>query len=224
MNILILDTSTEHCVVALKTAHAIYARSHHEIRQHARVIFHLIENVLNEAAIEKNAIDVIAFGCGPGSFTGLRIAASVAQSLAFGLSKPVVPISTLQLLAQSAFTETDVNTVLVSIDARMDEIYWAVFTRDTNGIATLQGTEHLSKSAQVIFPKAKSWMITGSALHQFPDLLSAAERDPHCVLPIPDQLMSPVAMLQLAESKWKSGAAVAPELALPVYLRDDVVK
>jgi tRNA threonylcarbamoyladenosine biosynthesis protein TsaB len=224
LNILMLETATEQCVVALKTGQKILSRSHHEMRQHARVIFDLIENVLSEGGVDKSAIDVIAFGCGPGSFTGLRVAASVAQSLAFGLSKPVVPVSTLQCLAQSALHETDYDSVLVALDARMGELYWAHYVRDPQGLALLEGTETLSKAADVRLPKGKPWMVVGSALREYPEFLSACEECPKCVMRLPNQLLDPVAILNLAEARFMAGAAVSPEMALPVYLRDQVVK
>jgi len=130
--LLALDTSTEACTVALLAGGVVYER--HEIipRRHNQEILSMVKALLIEANTALTDLDAIVFGCGPGSFTGVRIAASVTQGLAFGAGLPVTPVSTLQTLAQGAYRELGAQQVLTGWDARMDEVYWGQYALDSS--------------------------------------------------------------------------------------------
>ena len=138
--LLALDTATEACSVAL--LHDGKVTSHYEVipRLHAQRLLPMVQDILGEAGIALSAVDAIAFGRGPGAFTGVRIAIGVVQGLAFALQKPVLPISDLAVLAQRAHREHGAAQVAAAIDARMDEVYWGCY-REEAGEMLLQGAE-----------------------------------------------------------------------------------
>ncbi len=125
--LLALDTATEACSVAL--LHDGRVLSHYEVipRMHAQRLLPMIKDLLAEAGVALSAVDGIAFGRGPGAFTGVRIAIGVVQGLAFALERPVLPVSTLAVLAQRALREQGAQQVAAAIDARMDEVYWGCY-------------------------------------------------------------------------------------------------
>src|SRR5687767_3987718 len=121
-HLLAIDTSTEACSAALSSNGAIIERYEIAPQQHGQLILSMIESLLSEASLQITQLNALAFGRGPGSFTGIRIAAGVIQALAFAQDLPVVPISTLQALAQNAYNTVQATHVLSAIDARMGEI------------------------------------------------------------------------------------------------------
>ena len=144
MNLLALDTSTEACSAALLRADgAVFGEFEIAPRQHTRLLPQMISAVLREASLERREINHCAFANGPGAFTGIRIAAAQAQGIAIGLGIPLLPVSTLAILAQVGIDRLGCRRPLAALDARMGEIYWAVY-RAENDLATLQGEERLS--------------------------------------------------------------------------------
>lgn len=143
--ILALETSTHACSVALQLADSIYTEHVVEPQIHTKIILPMVDSVLQQAGIELADLDLLAFGQGPGSFTGLRIAASVVQGLAFGADKPVVGISSLAALAQLGFAETGARHLVAQVDARMGELYWGEYIVNTAGVVEVVGNDRLSK-------------------------------------------------------------------------------
>ena len=135
MNILALDTATERCSVALLLGERVIERSVETPRGHADLILPMVEAVLKEGAVELRAVDAIAYGRGPGAFTGVRIAVGVAQGLAFGAGVPTIGVSDLAAVAFQAGAPCE--DVLVCMDARMNEVYWACFERDAERLRVL---------------------------------------------------------------------------------------
>lgn len=125
--ILALDSSSENCSVAILHDGRMSLNSKHAPRKHTQLMLPLMQEELKNRALELNDIEAIAFGCGPGSFTGIRIAAGVAQGLAFGLDVPIYAISNLKALALQSYLKYGETKVLACIDARMDEVYWGLF-------------------------------------------------------------------------------------------------
>jgi len=150
VNILAIDTSTEACSVALLRADGVIF---HEFeiapRRHMRLLPEMMDQVMTASDLQKSMLSHCAFSNGPGAFTGIRIAAAQAQGIALALNVPLVPVSTLAVLAQVCLDRTDYDNALVALDARMQEIYWAVFHRGGDGCAELVGTERLSSPNEV---------------------------------------------------------------------------
>ncbi len=134
MRILAIDTATEACSVALWNDGNINA--HFELcpREHTQRILPMVQDILAANSITLTDIDALAFGRGPGSFTGVRIGIGIAQGLALGANLPMTGVSTLATMAQGAWRKSGATRVLAAIDARMGEVYWAEYQRDENGV------------------------------------------------------------------------------------------
>jgi len=217
--LLALDTATEACSVAL--LHQGQILSHYEVipRLHAQRLLPMLQALLSEAGIALNAVDAIAFGRGPGAFTGVRIAASVAQGLGFALDLPLLPISNLAALAQRALREHGAEQVAAAIDARMGELYWGCYRLEQNEMR-LQGVEAVLPPAQAALPRSASgdwfgagsgWAVAGE--HQ--QLVNISGKDLR-LLPHAEDI------LYLAQLAFVRGEAIPAEQAQPVYLRDKV--
>ncbi|CAM5310390.1 tRNA threonylcarbamoyladenosine biosynthesis protein TsaB OS=Stutzerimonas stutzeri OX=316 GN=tsaB PE=3 SV=1 [Stutzerimonas stutzeri] len=215
--LLALDTATEACSVAL--LHDGRVLSHYEVipRLHAQRILPMIQTLLAEAGIALSALDAIAFGRGPGAFTGVRIAVGVVQGLAFALERPVLPVSTLATIAQRAWREHGATRVAAAIDARMDEVYWGCY-REQAGEMQLCGSEAVLPPEQAGLPRdaAGSWFGAGTGW-------GYAARIPVAVGHMDAQLLPHAEdLLRLATFAWQRGEAVEADQAQPVYLRDNV--
>jgi tRNA threonylcarbamoyladenosine biosynthesis protein TsaB len=231
VKILALDTATENCSAALLIDGSMKAREIEMERGHAERILPMIDDLLSEAGITLQDLDAIAFGRGPGSFTGVRLAATVTQGLAFGAALGVVPVSDLQAVAQRAFgTDADLTRILVCNDARMSEVYWGCFELGEGGLARPVGDEHVSKPSAVALPKSWETAIgVGRGFTAYGDALCAAvpSLSPPPSGPHADSLyrLLPRAaeIVLLSVPEWAAGRLVAAEAAIPIYLRDNVV-
>jgi tRNA threonylcarbamoyladenosine biosynthesis protein TsaB len=223
MRILALDTATEACSVALGIGDRTLERYVELERGHAGQILPMIDAVLAEAGVSLAQLDALAFGRGPGGFTGVRLAASVAQGLAFGAGLGVVPVSDLAAVAQrAAQLEPEARRVLVVNDARMREVYWAIY--DLAGGPQLSGEERVSAPADVPVPEARGapWVAAGRGLAAWPEL---AERCRAAGAMLQPQLLPrAVDILALARPRVLAGALLDPAEALPVYVRDRVAE
>ena len=153
MKLLALDTATECYSAALLADGRLLTREVELARGHAERILPMIQELLAEAGLTLRGLDAIAFGRGPGSFTGVRLAASVTQGLAFGADLGVVAVSDLRAVAQHAFDDdASVTRAIVCNDARMQEVYWACFERDLDGLAAACGPERVGAPATVKLP------------------------------------------------------------------------
>jgi tRNA threonylcarbamoyladenosine biosynthesis protein TsaB len=230
VRILALDTATESCSVALLTDEKVIAREHRLERGHAGQILPMVDEILAEADVRLQALSAIAFGRGPGAFTGVRLAASVTQGLAFGAGLPVVPISDLRALAQRALeADPAITGVLACIDARMHQVYWACYERDA-GLAVPLGDERLSGPEGLELPgawassapgTARSIGGAGSGLSAYPELRSSPGWTLDSVRA--DLLPRAAEIVRLAAPEVAQGRVYPAEQALPVYLRDEVV-
>lgn len=234
MKILALETATEACSAALwldAGTPSCLNRYQFAPREHNRLILPMIEAILAEAELDFCQLDAIAFGCGPGSFTGVRMAAGVAQGIAFGADLPVIPVSTLAALAQQALDETGEVLAYPCIDARMGEVYWAVYRHGESGGMECLQTEQVVVAGQVALPDcgtdADSPEIkgigigSGFATYAVP----LAERlGSRLTGVLPDRFPTATCIAKLAAQAYDKGQWVSAEQALPVYLRDDVAK
>lgn len=223
MKILAIETSTEACSAALSVEGEIKEKFSLEPRQHTKLILNMVDDLLASAQLLPQQLNAVALSRGPGSFTGVRIATSVAHGIAFGADIPIVPISTLAAIAQGFFNQhNEVSCSYTAMDARMSEIFWAVYKKNEVGLAQLLGEEYVTPAYQIIFSAQRGYGV-GSGWKVFQAELSAILGD--CLIGVaPDFLPRAAAIAQLAEFDFKQGLAVAPELAMPVYLRDKVAK
>jgi len=223
VKILAIDTATEACSAALLLDGALIGRERDLGRGHAEHILAMVDELMREAAQSLAQLDAIAFGRGPGGFTGVRLAASVTQGLAFGSGVPVVAVSDLRAVAQRVLDlEPGANRVLVCNDARMNEVYWGRFQRDLAGLASHHGEEGVAKPAAVVLPVGWTGVAGGTGFAAYPELRSrfqAAFGSLH------DRLLPRAhEIARLAVAEVRAGRTVRPEEAIPVYLRDDVVQ
>lgn len=218
MKLLALDTSTEACSCAVYVAGALKTRSLMAPRRHTELILPMAEELLAEAGVQPQQLDGLAFGCGPGSFTGLRIACGVAQGIAFAADIPLAPISSLAALAQA----TTAQQVLAAIDARMSEVYWGAYIRDEDGLMRLEGEECVCAPQQVTLPTSGRWQGVGSGWLTYASVLQTVLGDKLSDYE-GERYPQAQAMIPLALAAFARGQVVAAEHALPVYLRNKVV-
>jgi tRNA threonylcarbamoyladenosine biosynthesis protein TsaB len=227
MKLLALDTSSGQCSVALLVDGQVQCRAVLTAREHARLLLPMIDELLGEAGLALRALDGIAFGRGPGSFTGVRSAAAVTQGLAAGAGLPVLPVSSLRALAEQARCSaeqeqdgTPAGGVLACMDARMGEVYWGVFqpqelTEATEAVgapATLQELRGVPLAAAA-----------GRGLAAFPDIAVSLQLPPHRVFPAAEPHARDIA--RLAARDLGGGAAwLDAACAQPTYLRNEVVR
>lgn len=218
--ILALDTSTEACSVALCDGDDRIAQSEICPKEHTRKILPMIDAVLTEAGLSLNQLDAIAFGRGPGSFTGVRISVSIAQGLALGADLPLLAISTLKTLAQGTYRLTGATQVLSVIDARMHEIYWCEFQQEQSGLWLAIGEEKITAPEKLteLMMKDKIYSPAGSGWVTYPELLSSATKtsESHYLFPLAED------MLILALRQFENHECLTVDEALPVYLRNEV--
>jgi tRNA threonylcarbamoyladenosine biosynthesis protein TsaB len=222
VKILALDTATEACSVSLAIGDRSIDRYVELERGHAEQLLPMIDEVLSEGGISLGSLDAIAFGRGPGGFTGVRLAASVSQGLAFGAGLGVVPVSDLAAIAQRVVQlNPTVKRVLTVNDARMKEVYWAEF--DVQGGVQLLGEEKVGPAAHVQLPLGISpadWAAAGRGLAAWPEL---ANRCAAAGAELRSELLPRASeVLALARTAVAAGRLLDPALALPVYVRDRV--
>jgi len=216
LNVLAIETSTEHCSVSLLHQRGEAVRCELAGQRHSELLLPMVESVLGEAGIAPGALDGIAFGAGPGSFTGLRIACGVAQGLALGTGVPVVPVGTLLALAHAR----PEHRVLACLDARMGEIYHAAYERGAGGWREAIAP-NVCRADQAPALEGEGWAGAGSAFGVYGAVLQAryggrlasadAAAFPHAS-----------AIARLAVPVLEAGGGVPAELAVPLYVRDRV--
>lgn len=221
MPLLALDTSSDACSAAVLTDSACFTEFELTPRAHTQLILPMVESVLKQAGLVLAEMDAIAFGRGPGAFTGVRIATGVAQGLALAAGKPILPISTLAALAQQAYQQTQAQQILVALDARMGEVYWGVFTSN-NGKLELQGEEQVLKPEAIELPSDGAWIAVGSGWSAYPEL--AAKAQGLVTATYVDWLPSAEFIAQLAQLDYLAGKAIPAEQAQPIYLRNKIAQ
>ena len=222
MKLLAVETATEACSAAIMIDGEITEQFSLTANGHSKLILPMIDALMADAGLKPTDLDGLAFGCGPGSFTGVRIAAGIIHGIAFALDLPVVPVSNLAAVAQDFFDHNEENLAFVAMDARMNEIYWGVYQRNASGFAELLGKEAVLPASEIEFPGVSGVGIGSGwkAYHQ--ELLSHLS---HRVIAYEaDILPRAGAIARLGARGFEQGLAVAVEQAMPVYLRDKVAK
>lgn len=223
MRILAIDTATEACSAALWNTGEICA--HFELcpREHTQRILPVVQDILSQSGATLAELDALAFGRGPGSFTGVRIGIGIAQGLALGAELPMIGVSTLATMAQGAFRKSGATRVLAAIDARMGEVYWAEYVRDEQGIWHGEESEAVLKPEAVkerLMQLSGEWVTVGTGWPAWPELAADATHltitDGEVLLPAAEDML-PIAVYLLEQGK-----TVAVEQAEPKYLRNEV--
>lgn len=223
MKLLALDTSTEACSVALQYDGQKLTLDEVCPQQHSKRILPMVQQLLAESGLSLNQLDGIVFGRGPGSFTGVRIGVGVTQGLAFGADLPVFGVSTLQAMAQAAVRLHQAKQVIAAIDARMAEVYLALYQQDTDGLMQPVCDELARKPAELPpLTLAGDICAVGTGLVTYRDVFLHWAAGTQLL--ISEQVLLPSAqdMLTLALPAWQQQLFVAAELAEPVYVRDEV--
>lgn len=212
IRLLAFDTSTEAMSVALCDGPRQWLHAGPGGAQASATLLPAIQDLLARAGLSLQALDAIAFGCGPGSFTGLRTACSVAQGLAFGAGLRVLPVDSLLAVAEEARHASGATQLVAALDARMGEVYAGRYRHD--GTAwTREGDFALLAPEALVLPPG--WQLAGNAGAAYGERLGSAA-------PGIAALPTAVAMLRLAPALLAAGAAVPPQQALPRYVRDKV--
>ena len=228
VTLLALDTATEACSVALlgggeKTHLAQFAQ-----REHTKHILPMVDEILAQAGITLHQVDALVFGRGPGSFTGVRIGAGIAQGLAFGADLPVIPVSNLAAMAQAAYAQYQAENVLTAIDARMNEVYFAQWQvqkvrsdfgefLDWQPMIAEQVCSPSNVIEQVAQQHHENAVLVGTGWAAYPELKEAnLGKATEITLP------SALYMLDLALPKWFAGETISPLEIEPIYLRNEV--
>jgi tRNA threonylcarbamoyladenosine biosynthesis protein TsaB len=223
--ILALDTSTEACSCALSINGVVVEDFQICPRQHTHKILPMIHALMEKHGLGFAGLDAIAFGRGPGSFTGLRIAAGVTQGLAFAADLPVIPVSTLAAIALEVRETGPASHVLSCLDARIDEIYWGIFGFDAEGLPMLLDREVLCKPEEMrsaVISNRVSLSAGGNGLQfraRFPgDIRSKIFAS------LPDLLPRAGQIVKIASNLWDKNIFISPDDISPVYLREQVTR
>lgn len=222
MNILALDTCTELCSAAILAGDTLYTESQPTQRGHSDMILSMMDSLFEQSGLTIKDIDVIAFGRGPGSFTGVRVGVGVAQGIAFARDLPVVAVSSLAALAQHVADQLGAKHIAVAIDARMNEIYCASYHVE-EGLVKIKTDEKVCPASEFNPVSEQQWLGAGSGWAAYQDELEnnfssnltsiQANYYPHAS-----------AIAKLAKIEVEAGRTLKAEQAVPVYLRDKVAK
>lgn len=216
MNLLAIDTATERCSVAARIDGVWFERSVDTQRGHADIVLSMVDEVLTESGARLQTLAGIAYGRGPGAFTGVRIAIGVVQGLAFGAQVPTVGISNLAAVAQQVRDEG--SPILVCMDARMNEVYWAVFERgESSGSLRILRPEQVSRPDAVDVAPTAMEVIAGTGVSAYRDLATRFASARHIVT-----LPRARDILLLGEYELQQGRGGSAIDAQPLYLRDQV--
>lgn len=221
MNLLILDSATPACSAAVLTGEAVYERCAVVDHQHNRLLLQQCEKVLAEAGVLRSQLDAVAFGRGPGAFTGVRIAAAAAQGIAYALDRPVIPVSDLEAVAQqSADSHPSADRCLAVLDARMSEVYYAYYSRQPpSGELLVQGEEGLAQPDKLPGLECFDGVAAGNGLQAYPVLCRRLDRHVLCLTKL---LPKASAMAPRARREYLAGRVLPADQALPVYIRNRV--
>lgn len=214
-NLLIIDAAGEHCSIGLKIKNNLLVKSQAGFKNHAKILLTFVDKLLSKAKITLADVDCIIFAKGPGSFTGLRIAACATQGLAVSNNLPVIGISNLQALAQGAYRKSRAESIYVLNDARMNEVYHAKYQLKDD-LMQLTGQEQVGPISSIEWSNVDDYIFVGSGLDVFKDeipinILGSQKKMPSYSVEIQDLIT--LALVETPQSA---------EMALPSYVRNNV--
>jgi len=219
MRLIAFDTASEWCTAALWVDGEVTFREERAGQRHSELLVPMVMALLADAGLRLDQLDGLAYGMGPGSFTGLRIACGVAQGLALGAGLPVLGVSTLEALAEEAWQGRGAEQVLACLDARMNEVYAGLYQRQGSAWVCLTGPVVCHPEA-VPMPAAPGCLGVGSGFAAYPRLLDLGRGK----LADVDSALIPHAraIARLAAHPFSRGEGLPPEAAEPLYIRDKV--
>lgn len=215
MNLLAIETSTELCSVALLRDGELFVEEALAENRHSELLVPMIRKVLERSHLDAKRMDAFAFGQGPGSFTGIRIACGIVQGLAFASGRPVVPVPSLLALAE----QSNESRVIAALDARMNEAYLAAYARNGDDWDEVIAPRLVDATMLPPLP-GRQWAATGSGFGRLA-WLRDAYRDT-VEMRFDGDLPRAGAVARLAARRFARGAGIAAEQAAPLYLRDKV--
>lgn len=220
MNILAIETSTEACSVAfLREDGEVFSEFEITPRGHTRFLPQMLDSVYQQSDTTRDQTRFIAYGSGPGAFTGVRIAAATAQGLAIGFKAALVPVSTLAILAQQCCDEYQMKNILCALDARMGETYCARYKKNEKELVELQGDERLMKLNQLVLPENYSGAGNGfAAAHE------AGLEFPQTVEIYPNIYPTALALIKLARTAVQQKRSVDISHTTINYIRNQVAE
>jgi len=222
MKLLAIETSGDACSAALLHDESIISRFRIAPRQHADILLPMLDELLQESGFAMARLDGLAVGCGPGAFTGLRIATGVVQGLAFSADLPVALISTLTAMAQRGWREQGAPRVMAGFDARLNEVYWSNCRLNDQEVMMPVGTEQVCRPERVpLPPDSGDWLGLGSAWRTYGDVLSQ-RLNKHCRQWHEDYCPHAHDIAVLGRHAFSLDRVVSAEQVQPVYLRDNV--
>ena len=229
MNLLAIETATDACSIALQAGDDLLFDHRIAPQKHAQLALPMIDALMADAGLAAGDLDGLVFGRGPGSFTGVRIAAAITQGIAFGAGLGVLGISTLQAIAQGCAREFDDEQVVAALDARMGDVYWGAYLLDNNGLMTAIAEDAICKPEQVSLAavrdlpdaseKQADWSLAGSGADRYPDEFLAGVSN---TLLRAERWPDAKDLLLLAAPEVTAGNLQDAAAAVPVYLRDRV--
>lgn len=225
MKLLAIDTSSLACSVALQCDDRIDERYEEQAREHTRLLTPMIRDVIDSSDTELSELDAIVLGNGPGSFIGMRIAASVAQGLAHGSGTVIVPVSSLAAVAAQVFAASDASEVVVTQDAHMSEVYLGVFERVEHDLPEARFPERLQAQTRIEEldeDGSAKRVAAGFGWQRYPMLAEANK----ALVASFSEVQFPRAryLLGLGAAALNRGDAIAPEHLVPAYLRSKVAE
>lgn len=228
-NLLAIDTSTALCQVALQTSNGRYVSLASDTsRQHAQKLLPMVQDVLTTVGVELGQLDAVAVVSGPGSFTGLRIGIGAAQGLAMAVDIPIIPVSSLAAMAMSAAVKFNWPSILVSVEARAREIYFAAYERSEQWGMMLQGSEMVWEPAEQFLNiqggGSVKWLGVGNGWQYVDQMQRSLKNFEIEIVDAKDNVFDATlnAVCQLAAMSFAQGEVSAPELVRPNYLKEQM--
>ncbi|OOZ37754.1 tRNA (adenosine(37)-N6)-threonylcarbamoyltransferase complex dimerization subunit type 1 TsaB [Solemya velesiana gill symbiont] len=221
MKLLAIETATEACSAALYIDGEVTTRYQVVPRKHTELILPMMDALMADADITLSQLDALAFGRGPGAFTGVRVATGVVQGVAFAVDLPVVPVSTLAALAQRHYREQGYRKLLPAFDARMGEVYWGGYEVGPQDLVQPCIPDQVGSPENVTLPQGGEWHGVGTGWGTYGDDLQA-RLGSSLITITSDLYCSAHDVASLGVMGFENGKAVGAEQALPIYLRDQV--
>lgn len=221
--LLVIEAASDSCSIALQTSNETFQRLEAAPRMHSRLLYPMLNEVFAEANMTAMDLDAVVFGNGPGSFTGLRIAASTAQGIGFACDIELIGVSTLQAMAQQGFLEHQIQEVICVMDARMDELYVGHYRLNDQQIMQPCIPDQICSNQAVlsdlnITPSAAQVLVCGDGLKYWPEIQTQL---PAIELTIePGQILTASSLLPMANYLFDQQQTIQPDQVELVYLRE----